>query len=61
MKSGRLKKSWDEVVKEDMKREACASLMPKTETRGDDAAEEWSTPVFWKEDLAIKAEQRRCA
>jgi len=28
------------------KREACASMMPKTETSGDDAAEEWSTPVF---------------
>jgi len=36
-----------------MKREACASMMPKTETSGDDAAEEWSTPVNWKEDLAI--------
>jgi len=24
------------------RREACASIMPKTETSGDDAAEEWS-------------------
>jgi len=33
-------------------------MMPETETSGDDAAEEWSTPVNW-EDPAIKAEQRR--
>jgi len=34
-------------------------MMLKTETNGDDAAEEWSTPVNWEEDLAIKAERRR--
>jgi len=34
-------------------------MMPKTETSGDDAAEEWSAPVNWKEDPAFKAERRR--
>jgi len=29
-------------------------MMPETETSRDDAAEEWSTPVYWEEDLAIK-------
>jgi len=55
---GRPEKSWDEVVKEDMKKN-CASIMPKTETSGDDAAEEWSTLVNWEEDLAIKAKWKR--
>jgi len=32
--------------------------MPKTETSGDDDAEEWSIPVNWKEDPAIKAKRR---
>jgi len=32
--------------------------MPKIETSGDDAAEEWSTPVNW-EDPAIKAQRKR--
>jgi len=32
--------------------------MPKIETSGDDAAEEWSTPVNWEEDPAIKVERR---
>jgi len=32
-------------------------MMPKTEISGDDVAEEWSIPVNWKEDPAIKAEQ----
>jgi len=41
------------------KREACASMMPKIETSGDDAAEEWSTPVNWEEDPAVKAERIR--
>jgi len=36
-----------------------ASMMSKTETSGDDAAEEWSTPVNWEEDPAIKAERKR--
>jgi len=30
-------------------------MMPTTETSGDDAAEEWSTPVNWEEDPVIKA------
>jgi len=30
----------------------------KTETSGNDDAEEWSTPVNWEEDPAIKAERR---
>jgi len=34
-------------------------MMPKAETSGDDAAEEWSTPVNWEEDPAIKAKRRR--
>jgi len=34
-------------------------MTPKTETSGDDAAEEWSNPVNWEEDSAIKAEWRR--
>jgi len=34
-------------------------MMPKTETSGDDAAEEWSIPVNREEDPAIKAERRR--
>jgi len=34
-------------------------MIPKTETTGDDAAEEWSTPVNWEEDPAIKAKRRR--
>jgi len=59
IKRVRTEKSWDEVVKEDMKREACASMMPKTETSGDDVAEEWLTPVNWEEDPTIKTEQRR--
>jgi len=33
--------------------------MPKTETSGDDAAEECSTFVNWEEDPAIKAEWQR--
>jgi len=33
-------------------------MMPKTETSGDGAAEEWSTPVNWEEDHAMKAERR---
>jgi len=33
-------------------------MMPKTETSGDDAAEEWSIPVNWEEDPAIKAKPR---
>jgi len=33
-------------------------MMLKTETSRDDAAEEWSTPVNWVEDQAIKAKQR---
>jgi len=37
---------------------ACAAMIPKTETSGDDAAEEWSTLVNWVEDPAIKAERR---
>jgi len=37
------------------KREASVSMMPKTETSGDDVAEEWSTMVYWKENPAIKA------
>jgi len=44
MKRGKPKKSWGDVVKENMKKEACASMMTKIETSGDDAAEEWSTP-----------------
>jgi len=43
-------------VKQDLKREACASIMPKTETGN----EKWSTLVSW-EDPAIKAERRRNA
>jgi len=34
-------------------------MMPKAEAGGDDAAEEWSIPVNWEEDHAIKAERRR--
>jgi len=30
-------------------------MMPKTETSGDDAAEEWLTSVNWEEVPAIKA------
>jgi len=37
----------------------CASMLPKTETSGDNAAEEWSIPVNWEEDPAIKAKRRR--
>jgi len=33
--------------------------MLKTETSGDDDAEEWSTPVNWEEDPAVKAIRRR--
>jgi len=36
------------------KRKVCASMMPKTETSRDDAAEEWSTSGNWKYP-AIKA------
>jgi len=52
IKRGRLKKSWDEVVKEDMKKRGLCINDPKTETSGDDAAEEWSTPVNWEENPA---------
>jgi len=34
-------------------------MVPKTETSGDDASEEWSTPVNWEEDPVIKAKRRR--
>jgi len=34
-------------------------MIPKTETSGDDAAEEWSTSVNWEEDPGIKTERRR--
>jgi len=57
MKRGRPKNLWDEVVKRIWGREACASMMPKT--RGDGAAEEWSTPVNWEEDPVIMAQRRR--
>jgi len=30
-------------------------MMPKTETSGDDAAEEWLAPVNWAKDTAVKA------
>jgi len=33
-------------------------MMPETETSGDDTAEEWSTPVNWEEEPAIKAKRR---
>jgi len=36
-------------------------MMPKTKTRGDDAAEEWLTPVYWEGDPAIKAKRRIAA
>jgi len=42
------------VAKEDMER-LVHITMPKIETSGDDAVEEWSTPVNWEEDSAIKA------
>jgi len=34
-------------------------MMPNTETSGDNVAEEWSTPVYWEKDPAIKAKWRR--
>jgi len=34
-------------------------MMPKIETSGDVAAEEWSTPVNWVEDPVMKAERKR--
>jgi len=34
-------------------------MMPKTETSGDNAAEEWLTSVNWEEAPVIKAEWRR--
>jgi len=46
------------LVKEDIKIEACISMMPKTETSGDDDAEEWSTLVNWKEVLTRRARQK---
>jgi len=36
-------------------------MMLKTETSGDDVAEEWSTSVNWEEDPAIKAKRRSFA
>jgi len=33
-------------------------MMRRTEASRDDAAEEWSIPVNWEEDHAIKAERR---
>jgi len=36
-----------------------SAMMPKTETSGDNAAEEWLTLVNWEEDPAIKVEWRR--
>jgi len=37
-------------VKEDKKKKkACASMMPKTETSGGDAAEKWLTSVNWED------------
>jgi len=33
--------------------------MSKTETSGDDAAEERSTPINWRGDPATKAKRRR--
>jgi len=59
MKRGKgRKKSWDEMVKEDMKRGLCINDA-KIETSWDDIAEEWSIPVNWEEDPAIKVERRR--
>jgi len=29
-------------------------MLPKTETSGDDAAGEWSTPVNWEEDSSLR-------
>jgi len=60
IKRKRPKKSWDEVVKEDIKKKDSCIMMAKTETKtsGDDVAEEWSIPVNW-EDPAITAERRR--
>jgi len=34
-------------------------MIPKTETSGGDAVEEWSTPVNWEENPAVKAKRRR--
>jgi len=34
--------------------EACASMMPKTKSSGDDARVQWSTPINWEEDLATR-------
>jgi len=42
----------------DIKREACASIMPKTKISGNDAAEKWSTSVNWEEDPAVKAKRK---
>jgi len=34
-------------------------MTPNAETNEDDAAEEWPTPVNWREDPAIKAKRRK--
>jgi len=59
MKEGKPKNHGMRWWKRIRKSEACASMMPKTETSEDEAVEEWSAPINWKEDPAIKAERRK--
>jgi len=62
MKRERRKKSWNEVVKEDMKKRGLWINDVKRQKQvenGDATVEECSTTVYWEEGLAIKAERRR--
>jgi len=44
-------------MKENMKKRSLSINDAKTETSGDNAAEEWSTPVNWEEDHGLMLRQ----
>jgi len=58
MKRGRPKKSWNEMVKEDMKKRGLCINDVQDRNKWRDATEEWSNPVNSEEDRLIKAERR---
>jgi len=59
MKSGRSKKSWDEVVKEEMKKRGMCINDAQDRNKQNNAAEECSVQVNWEKDPAIKTERGR--
>jgi len=58
MKRKRLKKSWGEVVKEDMKKRGLYVNDAQDKNKWRRFCRKWSTSFNWEEDPAIKAERR---